>query len=187
MVQDFTSLKPVDTEHIMEIPVAEKEVKYRHMQKWIKETLDLIETVDADKYSGGIAYLLLALAYRIDFLLVPEGRLLLDLEKIVDIYFRKDDRTVSEKNAEMSSISYRRAPKKKYIRISSAPSLPFLSLHHKRIRPLQMLFTMPIKTLAGIKTISTLILPPRSVSMVLLTANTPIAYHGPLQSCSSYL
>jgi len=101
LVQDFTSLKAVDTEHIREIPVAEKEVKYRHMQKWIKETLDLIETVDADKYSGGIAYLLLALAYRIDFLLVPEGRLLLDLEKIVDIYFRKDDRPVSEKNAEM--------------------------------------------------------------------------------------
>lgn len=101
LVQDFTSLKPVDTEHIKEIPVAEKEVKYRHMQKWIKETLDLIETVDADKYSGGIAYLLLALSYRIDFLLVPEGRLLLDLEKIVDIYFRKDDRPVSEKNAEM--------------------------------------------------------------------------------------
>lgn len=101
LVQDFTTLKPIDTEHIQEIPLAEKEVKYRYMQKWIKETLDLIETVDADKYSGGIAYLLLALAYRIDFLLVPEGRLLLDLEKIVDIYFRKDDRPVSEKNAEM--------------------------------------------------------------------------------------
>lgn len=101
LVQDFTLLKAVDTEHIVEIPIAEKEVKYRYMQQWIKETLDLIETVDADKYSGGIAYLLLALAYRIDFLLVPEGRLLLDVEKIVDIYFRKDDRPVSEKNGEM--------------------------------------------------------------------------------------
>ncbi|ANE51785.1 hypothetical protein [Flavisolibacter tropicus] len=101
LVQDFTTLKPVETDHILEIPVAEKEIKYRYMQNWIKETLDLIETVDADKYSGGIAYLLLALAYRIDYLLVPEGRLLLNLEKIVDIYFRKDDRPVSEKNAEM--------------------------------------------------------------------------------------
>jgi hypothetical protein len=101
LVTDFTSLKPVDTEHVIAIPVAEKEVKYRHMQQWIKETLDLIDTVDADKYSGGIAYLLLALAYRIDFLLVPEGKLLLDIERIVDIYFRKDDRPVSEKNGEM--------------------------------------------------------------------------------------
>ena len=102
LVQDFTSLAAIDTEHIEAIPEEEKEVKYRYLQQWIKETLELIETVDADKYSGGIAYLLLALAYRIDFMLVPEGRFLLDLEKIVDIYFRKDDRPVSEKNGEMA-------------------------------------------------------------------------------------
>ncbi|MDB5197137.1 MAG: hypothetical protein JWP88_1508 [Flaviaesturariibacter sp.] len=101
LVQDFTSLLAIDTEHIEVIPVAEKEVKYKHMQLWIKKTLDLIETVDADKFSGGIAYMLLALAYRIDFLVVPEGKLLLNIEKIVDIYFRKDDRPVSEKNQEM--------------------------------------------------------------------------------------
>jgi hypothetical protein len=101
LVQDFTALLPVDTEHITEIPEAEKEVKYRWLLQWIKETLELVETVDADKYSGGVAYLLLALAYRIDFLIVPEGKLLLALEKIVDIYFRKDDRPVTEKNQDM--------------------------------------------------------------------------------------
>ncbi|MDQ3550280.1 MAG: hypothetical protein M3413_02020, partial [Bacteroidota bacterium] len=101
LVQDFTALLPVDTEHVIEIPEQEKEIKYKFIQKWIKETIELIETVDSDKYSGGIAYLLLALAYRIDFLVVPEGKLLLHLEKIVDIYFKKDDRPVSEKNQEM--------------------------------------------------------------------------------------
>jgi hypothetical protein len=101
LVQDFTSLLPVDMEHVAEIPIAEKEVKYSFIQQWIQSTLDLVETVDADKFSGGIAYILLALAYRIDFLVVPEGKLLLNLEKIVDIYFRKDDRQVSEKNQEM--------------------------------------------------------------------------------------
>ena len=45
---------------------------------------------------------MLALAYRIDFLLVPEGKLLLDIEKIVDIYFKKDDRPVTEKNQDMT-------------------------------------------------------------------------------------
>lgn len=101
LLQDFASLIPVDTEHITEIPNAEKEVKYRYFKKWIRETLDLVNSVEADKYSGGIAYLLLALAYRIDFLIVPEGKLLSALEKIVDIYFRKDDRPVAEKNGEM--------------------------------------------------------------------------------------
>ncbi|TCZ65869.1 hypothetical protein [Flaviaesturariibacter aridisoli] len=102
LVQDFASLLPVETEHVEPVADEEKEVKYKWMQHWIKETLELIETVDADKYSGGIAYLLLALAYRIDFCIVPEGRLLLALEKIVDIYFRKDDRPVTEKNQDMA-------------------------------------------------------------------------------------
>jgi hypothetical protein len=35
-------------------------------------------------------------------LIVPEGKLLLSLEKIVEIYFRKDDRLVTEKNQEMT-------------------------------------------------------------------------------------
>lgn len=101
LVQDFTSLQAVDTEHIMDVPQQEKEVKYKYMQKWITETLALVTSVDADKYSGGIAYLLLALAYRLDFLLVPEGTLLLDIERIVDTYFKKEERSVPEKNAEM--------------------------------------------------------------------------------------
>jgi hypothetical protein len=102
LLQDFSSLKPLDTDHITKIPQDEKEIKFRYFKKWIKETLDLISGIDADKYSGGIAYLLLALAYRIDYLIVPEGKLLLALEKVVEIYFRKDDRPVTEKNQEMT-------------------------------------------------------------------------------------
>jgi hypothetical protein len=101
LVQDFTALKAIDTDHLQPIPEGEKEVKYQYFKKWIEETLALINGVDQDKYSGGIAYLLLALAYRIDYLIVPEGKLLLALEKIVEIYFRKDDRPVTEKNQEM--------------------------------------------------------------------------------------
>jgi hypothetical protein len=101
LVQDFTSLKAIDIDHLQVIPEEEKEAKYRYFKKWIGETLALINGIDQDKYSGGIAYLLLALAYRIDYLVVPEGKLLLALEKIVEIYFRKDDRPVTEKNQEM--------------------------------------------------------------------------------------
>ena len=101
LVQDFTSLQPIDTEHVVQIPDEEKAVKFRFFKKWIAETLELIGTIDNDKYSGGIAYLLLALAYRIDYLVVPDGRLLSELEKIVEIYFRKDNRQVTEKNSEM--------------------------------------------------------------------------------------
>ena len=101
LLQDFASLIPTENDHIEELPKKEKELKFRYFKKWIKETIDLANSVEPDKFSGGIAYLLLALAYRIDFLIVPEGKLLLALEKIVDIYFRKDERPIAEKNGEM--------------------------------------------------------------------------------------
>jgi hypothetical protein len=101
LVQDFASLEFTDGDHIITIPDPEKEVKYEFLQKWIKETLDTIVDLDADKFSGGIAYMLLALIYRIDYLVTPEGKLLNDLEKITGIYFKKDERPVVEKNRDM--------------------------------------------------------------------------------------
>ena len=115
LVQDFTTLLPIDTEHVVPIPEEEKEVKLRFFKKWIEETLELINTIDNDKYSGGIAYLLLALAYRIDYLIVPQGRLLADLEKIVEIYFRKDNRLVTEKNQEMMDAFQKLTTKEKVV------------------------------------------------------------------------
>jgi hypothetical protein len=107
LVKDFATLEPLDTDHIQEIPAAEKEVKFTYWQKWIKETLDYTATLDAEKISGGIAYLLLALAYRIDYLICPDGALLSELEKIPGIYFAKDEKPATEKNALMAE-AYRK-------------------------------------------------------------------------------
>ncbi len=101
LVQDFTTLLPVDVDHITPISDEEKAIKLQFFKKWIEETIALVGTIDNDKYSGGIAYLLLALAYRIDYLITPEGKLQSELEKVVEIYFRKDNRPVTEKNGEM--------------------------------------------------------------------------------------
>lgn len=101
LVEDFTSLEAIGQEHIIQIPEQEKEVKYNAIQQWIKETLDKIASVDTNNFSGGINYLLLTLAYRIDFMTVPEGGLLNELEKIVAIYFKKDERPLIEKNRDM--------------------------------------------------------------------------------------
>jgi len=101
LVQEFAALQTVDTEHIIDIPVAEKEVKFEFMLQSIRETLDYIATLDADKFSGGIAYLLLTLAFRIDYLVCPDGKLLNELEKIVEIYYRKDEKQTMERNQGM--------------------------------------------------------------------------------------
>lgn len=101
LVQDFSSLQSFDTEHTDEIPEAERETKFAFMQKWISETLGYIETLDKEKMSGGISYLLLALVFRIDYLVCPEGSFQAQMEKIPILYFTKDERPATVKNEEM--------------------------------------------------------------------------------------
>ncbi|MFV0606070.1 MAG: hypothetical protein ACK5NK_09540 [Niabella sp.] len=101
LIDDFNTLETVGNDHIIEIPEKEKQAKYDAIQSWIKETLEKIAAINSNDFSGGINYLLLTLAYRIDFLIVPEGSLLNDIEKIVAIYFKKDDRPIIEKNRDM--------------------------------------------------------------------------------------
>jgi hypothetical protein len=101
LVQDFSSLQVFDSEHVVVLSPQEKEIKYDYLQRWLKQTLDSIASLDADKLSGGVAYMLLSLVYRIDYLLTPEGKLLHHLEQTASIYFRKDERLVGEKNRDM--------------------------------------------------------------------------------------
>ncbi len=101
LVYDFATLESADSDHLTAISEHEKNVKYEFFQKWITETLDAINAVDADKFSGGIAYMLLSLIYRIDYLISPEGKLLHDLEKTAGIYFKKDERPVTDKNRDI--------------------------------------------------------------------------------------
>ena len=101
LVKDFSTLQTMDNEHLQVVPDEEKELKYASLQKWIGDTLDTISGLDADKLSGGAAYMLLALIYRIDYLISPEGTLLNDLERIGNIYFKKDERPVMEKTRDM--------------------------------------------------------------------------------------
>jgi hypothetical protein len=103
LVQDFATLQPADSDHLIPVAEQEKEAKYEYLQKWITQTLDTINGLDADKFSGGIAYMLLSLIYRLDYLVAPEGKLLHELEKIGGIYFKKDERQVIEKNRDMAS------------------------------------------------------------------------------------
>lgn len=101
LVQDFSSLEPLDNDQVEQIPEAEKETKFTFMQKWIGDTLHYIHALDADKFSGGISYLLLTLAFRLDYLICPEGITRTELEKIPLLYFAKDEKPAMEKNAAM--------------------------------------------------------------------------------------
>ncbi len=120
LVQDFATLEQIDTDHIEELPDHEKRVKLIYFRSFIKDMVGYIETLDKDKLAGGISYMLLALGYRLDYLIAPEGKLLQEMEKLVSIYFSKEDRSAQEKNHLMIE-AYRKMLEKKDQEI-----LPFL-------------------------------------------------------------
>ena len=98
LLDDFSMLKPADYSGIEPIPAEEKEIKYTFFRKWIEESLKRASELNEDSFSGAISYLLLGLLYRIDYLIVPEGTLMYDLEKISWEYFAKDGKPFQEKN-----------------------------------------------------------------------------------------
>jgi len=101
LVLDFSSLQKTDHEHITELSAQEKEVKYGHLVKWITDTIELCNSLDPGKFSGGMSYVILSLIFRIDYLICPEARLLSEFEKIIAIYYKNDERQVMDKNRDM--------------------------------------------------------------------------------------
>ncbi|RYZ56050.1 MAG: hypothetical protein EOP49_01435 [Sphingobacteriales bacterium] len=102
LLSDFSSLKPTDHEHILPLRDEEVDLKYRYFRKWIEETLKRVSELNHDSFSGSIAYLLLTLIYRIDYLILPEAKLLSELEKINGMYWdKKDEIALVERNQMM--------------------------------------------------------------------------------------
>ena len=102
LVADFSALKPVDIDHIMPLALQELEVKYNWFRQWIQETLDRVADLNADSFSGAIAYLQLVLLYRIDFLITPEAKLLAEIQRISALYWdKKEETALVERNAMM--------------------------------------------------------------------------------------
>ncbi len=95
LLDEFRSLQPVEKRIEAEIPEAEKEIKYNYLCSEIRDAFELLDRAvpDPNQYPGGYAYLLLSMAFRLDYLLRPEGFLMDILEKVYGIYFAKDERS----------------------------------------------------------------------------------------------
>ncbi|RYE21073.1 MAG: hypothetical protein EOP51_16455 [Sphingobacteriales bacterium] len=99
LISDFTTLKDTDGGTTRSLSAEEVEIKYRYFKKWITDTLDEVDKLNQDSFSGAIAYMLLGVVYRIDFFFVTEGFLLSELEKIHKTYWdKKETTTLVERN-----------------------------------------------------------------------------------------
>jgi hypothetical protein len=93
-------LQPIDMGSKAEISEKEKETKYDFIIKKMQSVLDVIDSkkLDGDKYPGGVSYLLLNAAYRVDYLTAPEGFLMETIERIHSSYFSTEEKSAVLKN-----------------------------------------------------------------------------------------
>ena len=100
LIDEFGMLSPVDTSHLRELSLEEKEVKYNFLSKEINAAIKAMDSGDLnpDQYPGGIAYILLNLTYKLDYLLKPEGFMMETLERIHRKYFATDGKNTAQKN-----------------------------------------------------------------------------------------
>lgn len=100
LIDEFRMLKSVDTSHLKQLPINEKEVKYNYLINEIKAALTAMDSgkPSLDQYPGGYAYVLLNLSYKLDYLTKPEGFMMETLERIHRIYFTTDGKNTAQKN-----------------------------------------------------------------------------------------
>lgn len=98
LVQEFSMLEQIDVDHVNSLQEEEAQHRLYYFRKFIQDTIDQIEKLNKEKLAGGVSFILIALGYRIDYLISPEGKLLQELEKIINIHFSKEERSAQEKN-----------------------------------------------------------------------------------------
>jgi hypothetical protein len=100
LLEEFKILQPVDTSHLRPLPPAEKETKYQFIRQEIGAALGEVEhgTLDSTQYAGSFAYLLLALIYKLDYLIKPEGFMMETLELLHRKYYENDSQPTVYKN-----------------------------------------------------------------------------------------
>lgn len=96
LLAEFKSLINVDT-RTEEYAPEEITILIKYYRKWISETLQKVSTLNREKMSGGISYMYLSLLYRIDYLLLPQGTILNEMERMSWVYFNDQNAQVPQK------------------------------------------------------------------------------------------
>jgi hypothetical protein len=99
LLDEFNTLHPYEPRTFGEIPEAEKEIKYQYIRTEIERVFAEMDggKPDPNQFPGTYAYLLLALAFKLDYLVRPEGFMMDAMERIHAIYFAKNERTAQVK------------------------------------------------------------------------------------------
>jgi hypothetical protein len=100
LLNEFTNqLDAIDDKHIEFLSEEHQQIKLRFLKKWIKEIVEEVKKLNAERLASAISYMLLTLLYRIDYLLTPEGTITAILEDIHKVVFYDQNRLPVQRNA----------------------------------------------------------------------------------------
>lgn len=99
LLDEFRTLRPAEDRSTPEVPPSEKQAKYHYLQSQISAAFAALDEgkPDPHQYPGGYVYLLLSLAFRLDYLIQPQGFMMDALEQVYNVYFNKDERSPAAK------------------------------------------------------------------------------------------
>ena len=103
LVNEFKELHPINTGHIDLLEENEMQVRHDFLIEKINTILEITEEgkLNADKFPGGISYLLLDTLYKLDYLVKPEGKVMDILEKGHQHFFDENNKSTPRKNLEL--------------------------------------------------------------------------------------
>ncbi len=99
LLEEFGQMEAIDSSHLEPLPAIETTIKHRFIVNGIKKVLTEVEDKGLGKYPAAIAFLLLNLIYKIDYLTKPEGFTMESLERMHRQFFSKENELkAKEKN-----------------------------------------------------------------------------------------
>ncbi|MCB9081731.1 MAG: hypothetical protein H6555_08480 [Lewinellaceae bacterium] len=103
LLEEFKGLQQVNNTHLVDLPDAEKGVKYQFLQRSITTVMQEFDAgkLPRDQYPGAYAYLILQLLYKLDYLIKPEGYTMETLERLHRQYFATDQKSILEKSQQI--------------------------------------------------------------------------------------
>lgn len=106
LLEEFGSLAQVASGHTQALQDAEVHVKYTYVQSAIQELFQKVERNSnaLEQYPGAVSYLYLDTAYRLDYLIRPEGFTMELLENVHRAYFQTDQQQPHRSNQAMHSL-----------------------------------------------------------------------------------
>jgi hypothetical protein len=98
LIKDFPVLQPIFEANRLEYSEEEKKTRYKYFKKWINDSIRKTNSLNEKSFEGGISYLLLSVIYKIDFMIVPEGNMINEIDNLTGIYFANDNKSFIDKN-----------------------------------------------------------------------------------------